>query len=290
MFKNKNKNELVKKIYKKDRIIRYAQFLSGVFILALAFNLFILPSKIVYGVSGLGVIFNELFDIDPSIIILGSSVLLLILSFMTLGFEKSKNSIIGSILYPIMVKLTVGISNYINIGDAEPIIVALFGAALSGFGLGLIFKAGFTTGGTDILNQIVAKYAKMSLGNSMFFTDGLIILGGVFVFGWTKLMYSLITLYIISVMTDKVVIGISQSKAFYIITDKEKEIREFIVKNLNHGITELHASGGFSGKNKAVLMCVMPTSEYFLFKEAIFEIDREAFFVVTDAYEVYGGE
>ena len=124
----------------------------------------------------------------------------------------------------------------------------------------------------------------------MFFTDGLIILGGVAVFGWTKLMYSLITLYIISVMTDKVVIGISQSKAFYIITKKDKEVKDFIVEKLNHGVTLLHGSGGFSGKDQAVLMCVLPTSQYFVFKETIHEIDKDAFFVVTDAYEVHGGE
>lgn len=290
MFKKKNKNDIITEIYKRGRFVRYMQFLAGLLITSLAFNLFILPSKIVYGMSGIGVILNTLFEINPSIVILIGNILLLILSFFTLGFEKTKSSIVGSILYPIMVSLTVPLANQINIGDAEPIIIALFGAVLSGFGLGLIFKAGFTTGGTDILNQIVAKYGKISLGNSMFFTDGLIILGGVFVFGWTKLMYSLITLYIISMMTDKVVIGISQSKAFYIVTNMEKDVKEFIVNNLNHGVTLLHASGGFSGKNQAVLMCVIPTSEYFLFKEGIHKIDNEAFFVVTDAYEVYGGE
>lgn len=290
MFKKKNKNDIITEIYKKDRFVRYMQFLAGLVITALAFNLFILPSKIVYGMSGIGVILNAICGIDPSIVILTGNLLLLILSYFTLGFEKTKSSIVGSILYPVMVSLTVPLANQINIGDAEPIIIALFGAVLSGFGLGLIFKAGFTTGGTDILNQIVAKYGKISLGNSMFFTDGLIILGGVFVFGWTKLMYSLITLYIISIMTDKVVIGISQSKAFYIVTNKEKDVKDFIVSNLNHGVTILHASGGFSGKNQAVLMCVIPTSEYFLFKESIHKIDKEAFFVVTDAYEVYGGE
>lgn len=283
-------NNIIKEIYKKGRIVRFSQFLLGVLLSAIAFNVFILPSEIVYGISGVGVIFNKLWGLDPSIIIFIGSMLLLLLSFATLGYNKTKNSILGSIIYPIMVKLTSDASNYINIGDAEPLIIALFGAVLSGFGLGLIFKAGYTTGGTDILNQIVAKYAKISIGNSMWFTDGIIILCGVFVFGWTKLMYSLLSLYIISVMTDKVMLGISQKKAFYIITNKEKEIRNFVINDLNHGITELHGMGGFSGKNQAVLMCIIPTSEYYIFKECIHKLDSNAFFVVTDAYEVYGGE
>lgn len=289
MKKNKELS-IVKQIYKKDRLIRTSQFLLGLLITSIAFNLFILPSEIVYGVSGVGVILNKLYGIDPSIVILIGSVLLLILSFVTLGYEKTRNSILGSLLYPVAVKLTAYLPNYINIGDADPLIIALFGAVLSGFGLGLIFKAGYTTGGTDILNQIVAKYGKISIGNSMFFTDGVIILCGVFVFGWTKLMYSLITLYIISVMTDKVILGISQSKAFYIVTKEEKNVKDFVMNELKHGVTELRGTGGFTGKNQAVLMCIIPTNEYYSFKEGIHKIDNNAFFVVTDAYEVHGGE
>lgn len=289
MFKIKE-NDIIKEIYKKDIIVRISQFILGLFILSLAFNIFILPAEIVYGVSGVGVILNKLYGLDPSLVILIGSILLLILSFFTLGYDKTKNSILGSLLYPVAVKLTENIPNYINIGDAEPLVIVLFGAVLSGFGLGLIFKAGYTTGGTDILNQIVAKYARMSVGNAMFFTDGLIVVSGVFVFGWTKLMYSIISLYIISIMTDKVILGISNQKAFYIVTDKDKEVKSYVMEKLSHGITELHASGGFTGKQKAVLMCVVPTNEYYLFKEGIHKIDNKAFFVVTDAYEVYGGE
>lgn len=289
MFKIKE-NDIIKEVYKKDRLIRISQFILGLFIISVAFNVFILPAEIVYGISGVGVIINKLYSIDPSFIILIGSVLLLLLSFLTLGYEKSKNSILGSLLYPVVVKLTEWVPNYINIGDAEPLVIVLFGAVLSGFGLGLIFKAGYTTGGTDILNQIVSKYAKISVGNAMFFTDGLIVLCGVFVFGWTKLMYSIISLYIISIMTDKVILGISKQKAFYIVTDKEKEVKNYVMDKLSHGITEIHASGGFTGKQKAVLMCIIPTSEYYVFKEGIHKIDHKAFFVVTDAYEVYGGE
>lgn len=282
--------DIIKEIYHKDVLKRIGEFVLGLSVLALAFNLFILPSEIVYGVSGIGVILNKLYGWDPSIVILIGSVFLLILSFFTLGYEKTKNSILGSLLYPIMVKLTEWIPSYINIGDAEPLVIALFGAVFSGFGLGLVFKAGYTTGGTDILNQIIAKYAKTSVGNAMLFTDGCIVLCSAFVFGWTKLMYSIITLYITSIMIDKVILGISKQKAFYIVTNKENEVKKYVMEQLNHGITEIHASGGFTGKQKAVLMCVIPTSEYYACKEGIHKIDDQAFFVVTDAYEVYGGE
>ena len=286
MRKNKS---VLKNFYKKERLVRYTQFWLGVIIVAGAFNLFILPSKLVYGVSGLAVILNYTNNLDPSLVILVSSVFLLILSYFFLGKEKTKNSILGSLVYPVMVKLTSNIGSVIDISQAEPLVIILFGAVITGFGLGLIFKAGYTTGGTDILNQIVAKYFKISMGNSMFLTDGLLIFSSAFILGWTRFMYSIITLYIISIMTDKVILGISQSKVFYIITEHETAVKKFIMSELNHGVTVLDARGGFTGNNQKVIMCIIPTREYYIFKEAILEIDPEAFLVASDAYETLGG-
>lgn len=289
-FKKKEEvKDIVKSIYEKDKLTRYAQFIFGVFVVAIAFNLFILPSNIVYGISGIGVILNK-YGINPSLTILVGEVALLLLSFVVLGVNKTKNSIIGSILYPIFVELTTYLTKYVNVGDVEPILLALFGAVISGFGFGLIFKSGYTTGGTDILNQIVSKYGRMSLGNAMLFTDGLIILCGVFTFGVSKIMYSIINLYIVSMMTDKVMIGISSSKSFFIITSHESEIKKYIMDELGHGVTLLEGNGAFTGNRQKVLMCVIPTREYFVAKEGIHEIDPNAFFVVADAYEVYGNK
>ena len=291
LFKRKHRldENIIKEIYKKGRLKRWVEFLLGVLIVAIAYNLFLLPAKVVYGVGGLGIIFNSLFKIDPSLVILVSSVILLFLSLILLGKEETKKTVIGSLLYPVFVKLTSSVGQIVDLSNTDPLLIVLFGAVISGFGLGLIFKAGFTTGGPDILNQIVSKYFKMSMGNSMFFTDGIIILSSVFVFGWTKIMYSIISLYIISIMTDKVILGISNSKAFYIITDHEEEVKKFVLKHLSHGVTILDAKGGFTGQNQKVIMCIIPTKEYFIAKEGIHEIDSNAFFVVTDAYEVSGG-
>lgn len=291
LFKKKVKidENIVRSIYKKDRLIRYAMLLLGVTLVALAFNMFLLPSDIVYGMSGVGVIFKKMFNIDPSLVIMIGNVTLLILSYLLLGKEKTRNSVLGALLVPIMIKLTDWVPNYIDI-VFDQWLFTLFGAVINGFGLGLAFKAGFTTGGTDILNQIVSKYGKMSVGNAMLWTDGLIIFGGVYAFGFTKLMYSLIALYIISFMTDKVILGISSSKAFYIITDHETAVKKFIMTHLSHGVTVLDGRGGYTGNHQKVIMCIIPTKEYYLAKEGIHEIDPDAFFLVTDAYEVYGGE
>lgn len=288
-FKKKNSENILKEIYSKSKFKRYSQFIIGTLIVAIAFNVLILPLNIIYGVSGVAVIFKSIFNTDPSLVIFIGSALLLILSFILLGYEDTKHTVLGSLLYPAFVKLTEPLIEFINLGDPDPIILTIFGALITGFGLGLIFKAGFTTGGTDILNAIVSKYFKISLGNAMFLTDGIIILSGVFVFGWETVMYSLIALYIISIMTDKVVLGISQSKAFYIVTSEADTVKEYIIKNISHGVTVIDARGGYTNDKQKMLLCVVPTNAYFKLKEGIQYIDKNAFFVVTDAYETSGG-
>lgn len=281
----------MKKVIKqKIRIKELIEFIIGCFLVALAFNLFMSPNNLVAGgVSGFSLILKHFFGLNPSTIISVANVFLIILSFLVLGKEKTKATILGSILFPIFVSLTEHLSTYISFKESEMILIAVFGGVLQGLGAGLIFRAGYSTGGTDILNMIVSKIFKISLGNSMFFTDGTIILIGAFVFGFNHLMYSLIILYLISTLTDKVVLGISDSKAFYIITSKEKEVKDFVINELKHGVTEFNAKGGFNSENQTVLMSVVPTREYYKLKEGIHNIDKNAFFVAMDSYEVKGG-
>lgn len=282
---------ILKVVYKKHKIKRYFQLFVGLLLMAFAFNLFILPNDLVFGgVSGIGIIVTHYVNIDFSLFVLIVSVFLLILSYILLGKEVSRNSVLGSILFPIFLKLTSLVTSYINLDMSDQLLFALVGGVVYGFGAGLVFKAGFTTGGTDILNQILSKYAKISIGNSMLIIDGLIVISGAFVFGFLKFMYAIIILYIISILTDKVLIGISESKAFYIITSKKEEVCDFVINELNHSITTMDAKGGFSNKKNSVLFTVIPTKEYFKFKQGIKMIDKDAFFTVIDAYEVMGGE
>lgn len=272
-----------------NKLKKVIWFISGILLMAIAFNFFLLPHNIVCGVSGLGVLAKHLFDFDPSIVILISNMILIVLSYIFLGKVSTKNTILGSILYPILIKLTETVPELFNLGTLEPIVEIACGAALLGIGLGFVFKAGFTTGGTDILNHIVSRYGKMNLGTAMFYTDGIIIMLSLFVFDFATFIYSVINLFIVSMMTDKVVLGISQSKALYIITEHETSVKKYILNKLSHGVTILDGRGGYTGDLKKVIMCIVPTSQYYSLKENIKKIDPDAFFVTTDAYEVSGG-
>lgn len=290
-FINQKLQKIKERVENKSRIKRYTQFCVGCFLVAVSFNLFLSPNDLVPGgVSGFSIILDHLFHINKSLVILIASLILLVMSYFFLGREKTRDSILGSLLFPLFVELTSHVGNYITIDTSQPLLSAIFGGVVYGFGAGMIFKAGFTTGGTDILNQIMSKYLKISMGKSMIFCDGTIVILSGLVFGPTKLMYSIIILYLISYMSDRVILGISDSKAFYIVTDEEKKIKEYIIKYLNHGVTVFNAKGGYKKERQTVLLCVLPTKEYYRLKEGIHEIDPDAFFVVTDAYEVFGGE
>lgn len=291
-FKKKDKtSNILEKIEAKYKIRRYFELIIGILLIALAFNVFLLPNDLVFGgVSGLSIIIKDIIPIDPSQFIMISSLLLLVVSFMVLGKEKTKGSIVGSILFPIFVDLTANANQYINLDTSNLLLAVIFGGIIYGFGAGLVFKAGFTTGGTDIINQIISKYLHVSIGNAMLMSDGLIVLCGGYFFGMTKLMYAIIVIYIIGLMTDKVLLGISNSKAFYIITNEDDRIRDYLMNELHHGVTIFNVKGGYTNKKDEVILCVVPTSEYYRVKEGIHEIDESAFFVVCDAYEVFGGE
>ena len=271
-------NKIVQEIYHSDRLKRYTLFAVGVILQALAFNIFILPSNMVFGVSGIGVVLKQLLGINPSFVILIANILLIIASFVYLGKNITSRTILGALLYPLLVELTVFIVPYIDLGKTEPVIVALFGAVIYGLGTGFVFKAGYTTGGTDVIKQIISQYGKKSMGQATLYIEGIIVTVGVFVFGWQAFIYSIISLAIISTITDKVILGISEYKTFQIITSKESEVKQFILNQLHHGVTMIDSRGGFTGERKKIMLCTIPTKEYFLLKEGIVHIDKNAFY------------
>lgn len=285
---SKNKNIIVKR---QPLVKRILEFVLGCFVVALSYNLFIAPNGIVPGgVGGIAIIINKLTGIENAIIIFILNIFLLLLSLILLGKEKTRASILGSILFPIMVKITEYLNVWLQIDTSNVLLSSLSGAILFGLGAGLIFRAGFTTGGTDIINQIISKYFKITLGKSMLLSDGLIVISSVFIFGIQHMLYSMLALYIISLISDRVVLGISDSKMFLIVTDKDEEVKEYILEKLNHGVTIFKGKGGYKRENENVLMAVLPTKEFALLREGINKIDENVFYIITDTYEVFGGE
>ena len=285
---SKNKNIIVKQ---QSLVKRILEFLLGCFTVSLAYNIFIAPNKLVPGgVGGIAIIVNKLFNTDYALIILILNIILLLISLILLGKEKTKATILGSILFPIFVRATEYLNVWLQIDTSNLLLSAITGGILFGFGAGLIFRAGFTTGGTDIINQILSKYLKITLGKSMLLSDGLIVLISGYFFGVNHMLYSIVVLYIISFISDKIILGISDSKMFLIITENPDEVKQYIIKKLGHGVTLFKGKGGYKREKDDVLMAVLPTKDYYLLRDGIKKIDDKAFYIITDTYEVFGGE
>ncbi len=276
----------------KKTIIRGILFVFSVFLLALCYNLLLLPNELVIGgVTGLSIIADEMLGINPQIFIYISNGVLIGLSYLLLGKEKTKNTIIGAILYPIMVTFTVPIANVLipYFQFEEFWITALFAAITFGISNGMVFRYGYSTGGSDIMISIFSKYFKFPEGRSMLFINILIIAIGGVVFGFELMIYALMVLYLSSIILDKVMFDISNSKVFYVFTKREKDVEKIILEEFNTGFTVFPTKGGFSHKSGTVLMAVLPNRDYYHFKNRILDIDRNAFFVICDCYESQGG-
>ena len=280
------KNKVMYKNFQK-----LLKLILGCLLISLSYNIFIAPNKLVSGgVSGLAIIINNIINLQNSTIILTMNAILLIFSMLLLGKKKTNATILGSIIFPIFIRITENINVWLKIDTSSLLFSTIIGGIIFGIGAGIIYKAGFTTGGTDILNQIVSQYFKISIGNSMLIIDGAIVVTSGLFFGINNMMYSIVLLYIISLISDRVILGISESKVFFIATSKEKEVKLFIIEELGHGVTIFHAEGGFKNKNQTILMTTLPTRKYYALKEGIRKIDTEAFYIITDTYEVFGGE
>ena len=285
---SKNNNLILNK---KKSIKTFVEFILGSFLIAIAYNIFVSPNNLVPGgVGGIAVIINNLFGFDNATVIMIMNLVLLVFSFLFLGKEKTASTTAGTILVPILIYYTRHANVWIHMDTSKVLLSAIMGGIIYGVGLGLIFRGGFTTGGTDIINQIISKFFKVGIGKSMIFSDGLIVvLSGIF-FGLYSMLYSILMLYIISIISDRIVLGVSTNKMFYIISEKDEDIRSYILNDLKHGATIFKAKGGVNTKKKNITMTVLPTKDFYRLKTNILKIDKEAFFIITDSYEVFGGE
>lgn len=287
-----NINKLIEKVNEKNRIFRLTVLFWGAFLLALNYNMYLKPNNLVTGgTTGLAIILQTLTKVDANIYIYIFSILLIIISFFTLGVKETSKSALGSIIYPLFVTLTAPLAQILNehlVLDSIYLEV-LVSALIMGFASGIIYKVGYNTGGNDIIVAIMNKYAKIPIGKSGFISNVIIILLGGAIFGVNNVLYAIVIVYINSVLVDKILIGISSSKQFFIHTKQTHKIKELIIKKLGAGVTVLETTGGYTQHKGKMLMCVVPNRDYYLFKELVLEIDPQAFFIINDCYEVAGG-
>ena len=276
----------------KEALIEGILFVVGVFLYALCFNLFLIPNDLVVsGFSGVAIVVQKLFGWPASTFIYITNAILLVVSFIFLGWKLTKRNIAGSIMYPLMITVSEPIANFWDnyiIGD-DFYLVLLFAIILYGVSSGLIYRTGFSTGGSNIIMQILNKYLNISQSKAMIVANSLIIIIGMIVFGFNKGVYSFIILICSTYFIDKIMFGLSDSKVFYIYTKKLRKIKKLILDDFQTGFTSIPSRGGYSQKRGFMIMCVVSNRDYYLFKQKILEIDPQAFIIINSCYEVNGG-
>lgn len=291
-FRKKKVDSIIETVKKRNLGKRYSMLILGCLIVAFAFNLFFLRYNIVcFGISGLSIVFDK-YGVNPSIFIMIANIVLLIIAYFVLGFDSAKNQLVGALIYPVFIEITKFITDKIDLGNAEMVVIALLGGVLAGVGYGLIYKSNFSTGGTDVIIEIICKYLKISMGTSGLIVNGIIVAFGKIAFSWSTVLYAIFVSYLISIFTDKVLLGISRSKAFYIVTNKgiDDTVKNYLLSIDGVGATVIDAEGGYSSDSQTLLLAVVPTRSYFIVKDGLREIDKDIFFLVCDSYEVSNKE
>lgn len=283
--------EILASIKKQGRIKKFALAFISLTMSALIYNIFLLPLNIVSGgVSGVATITNHLYHIDPSLMVFLLSAACSLISLLYLGVEQTASTIAASIIYPILIKVTAPIAALIPIETNDIFIIVIFAGVLSGIASGLFYKSGYVNCGFPVICKVLYENFKIAISKSTLVINIIVVVFGGIFFGSLNAMYAAILLYISSIVMDKVILGISNNKAFYIITSEEDAIKEYIIENLHHNVTTFDVKGGFLEKKRKVLLSVIPSREYYKVAEGIKRIDKEAFFAVTDSYEVIGGK
>lgn len=263
----------------------YLYVMLGSAIVAISFNVFLLPTKVASGgVSGISTITYSLFGWEPAFVQWAFNIPLFIAGVLLLGTQFGIKTAVGTIFFPFVVFLTSGWEPWTN----DPLLGALFGGIGVGLGLGVVFLGKASTGGTDLAAQIVNKYTGLTLGTCVAAIDGLIVLTAAIVFDIEQGLYALIGLYVTSKTIDLVQVGLNRSKTALIITDYELEVRKAILEEVDRGVTRLTAQGGYTDHERSVLLCVVDQTEFTKLKEVVHSIDNHAFVVVMDAAEVLG--
>ncbi len=278
-------------ISKKEALLIFL----GVTVICCVITWFLMPQEMVTGgVAGLGIIVESLsesvlgFKVPISVTTILLNLPLFMISIRQRGFEFAKKSLYAVLLTSFTLWYMAFVPNPVPIGD-DMLLTAVFGGVGLGAGVGLVLKASATTGGSDMLASIIKfKYANFPIAQLMLFIDGLIILGGFFMFGVVKAMYGIITITIASRMISRVLEGGHGAKAAFIMSSEYEAIAQAIMEKIPRGSTGLKARGMYSGDEKEMLFVVVSQKEISRLREIIYEIDANAFVTIADVKEVLG--
>ncbi len=265
----------------------YAGITLGAILTAVALNMFLIPNKVAAGgVSGMATVLHYLVGAPVGVTMLALNIPLFLASVKVLGARFGLRTLFGAVILSAAIDLT---APYTPVLTHDLLLSSLYGGVLSGVGMGIVFRFGGTTAGTDLAAAIINKLTRISIGQALLSVDFFVIASAGIAFKSAELsLYALISLWLTSHIIDLVQEGPSTAKAFLIVSDAAEEVARRIMADMDRGVTFLQGRGGYTSQARDVLFCVVSASEVVRLKELVTGIDPTAFVIVADAHEVMG--
>lgn len=268
-------------------VIRYFIIAFACLLIALDINFIIIPNNLVmFGFNGISILMYYFNQTNPAINILLLNILSLLIGYLVLNKKIVRYYLLPAVLIPIMVYITQPLTNIFSFELPEMLLVIIVGGFIAGYGYSLIYKEGYSAGSIFLLEEVLGKITHFHSKIYTWIIDIVIICASFILLNPSVALYSLIIIIISKYMITKARFGINDSKVFYIITTKEKEVKNFIMHDLKYELTVLDAKGGFTKKDNKILFTVISTNDYYKLKEGIKVIDEHAFIAITDTYDV----
>lgn len=268
-------------------LYQYGMITIGSLIYAIAISLFLDPNKLAPGgVSGLAIIINHYTSFSTGMVTLVINIPLMILGIWKFGFKFFVSTIVATTMGSIFIDVLAPIG---AVAD-DRILCAVIGGTLIGVSLGFIFKAGATTGGTDIVARLLKlKFPHVETGRLFMAVDSIVVAISAIAFRDVEVaLYAAICVFITGKMFDLVLYGAQEAKLLIIISDKEEEIAKRLLNDIDTGMTYLNGIGGYTERDKKVIMCAMKKQMLPKAEDMIKEVDTNAFIIVTSANEIVG--
>ena len=278
----------------KNILMDYFMVNLGTLITAAGIALFLVPAKIASGgVSGISIIINYLTGFPVGMIMLTINIPIFLMGLKVFGKAYGFKTFFGTVMLSVYVDLITylvpDVDLLIDFSKGPNYLLApLYGGILVGAGIGIIMKYGGSTGGTDIIAQVLHKYTNISVGHGMMGIDFLILCSAALIFGFEKALYAMIALYTLGVVINKILEGVSHSKMVYIISDQFEEIREIVLTDLMRGGNAIKADGLYTNQERKMIMTVVGNKDLHVLTELIKEVDSKAFVIISEVYEVVG--
>ncbi|MGB9721217.1 MAG: YitT family protein [bacterium] len=261
----------------------------GIIFYALSYSAFLIPHNIVPGgISGLAIVLHILLHTPVGIVVIILNIPLFVLAIRILGLSLGARSLIAIIITNLLIDF-LNYSVKITSPTDNIILATVYGGVLLGIGLGLIFRSGANTGGTDIIAQILNRFTNLSVGIWILIVDTIIITVAGFATKSVELaLLGYIALFISTRVIDLILEGIDYARAAFVISDQADKVVEEIYQKMGRGVTVLDGFSPYTKVKKPVVMCVITKRETENFKKLVKKIDTDAFVILTDVFEVLG--